>query len=78
MFVFRVGTMCPSRIYESFSVIWSLLSSEVVQRLCPPCVHRVISFRGRVLTSEVRIFIVELVAYEVNASEAVISNLVEP
>jgi hypothetical protein len=41
-------------------------------------VHRVISSRGRVLTSEVEKRVVELVAYEVNTSEAVISNLVEP
>jgi hypothetical protein len=41
-------------------------------------VHRVISSQGRVLTSEVEKHVVELVAYEVNTSEAVISNLVEP
>ena len=57
-----------------------ILSVEVLKCLeaVSSSVHRVIVSRGRVLTSEVISFIVELVAYEVNASEAVISNLVEP
>jgi hypothetical protein len=41
-------------------------------------VHRVISSQGHVLTSEVEKHVVKLVAYKVNTSKAVISNLVEP